>query len=51
VHGRILEASLTETGQQRLTRADEAVSEIERRMLQGLSETERQMLSLFQRCI
>jgi DNA-binding MarR family transcriptional regulator len=51
VHGRILEASLTETGLQRLRRAEEVVSEIERRMVQGLSEIERQMLlDLLKRC-
>jgi DNA-binding MarR family transcriptional regulator len=51
VHGRILETSLTDIGRQRLTRADELVSEIERRMLQGLSEIERQMLlDLLKRC-
>ncbi len=51
VHGRILEVTLTELGRQQWTRANDAVSKIERRMLRDLSKAERDMLlDLLTRC-
>ena len=44
VHGRVLQAYLTEAGRELVSRADEIADEITRRMLAGLDESERSRL-------
>jgi len=43
-HGRIIQISLTEAGQTLLSECDAAIAELEATMLEGLNETERQVL-------
>lgn len=51
VHGRIVQARLTQSGAELLTQAHERVTEVEDRMLSSLSESERrEFLSALRRC-